>query len=247
MTTPMLPPPASRRLGVPRIKSLAWHQWQASRLSLSALSGQTGTFTRASTATFTDSAGVTVTAGHSMPRWESRTWQAAPAIGLRMATDDLAWPAPWVLGTCTVLVEAIALGTAQTSGQGLLYAGLDAGTGNRLVIRGTGTTLAVDLVIGANTSTATFPAAVANGASVQVAVEVDDNGTTQRVRIGGTVNGSSAGYSAFGTAIARGTLPAGANLRLNRVGNAGLQGAAWFRRVSVVPGLLSVDDALSRL
>ena len=247
MTVPFLPPPAAARLGVPLLRSLALDHWQASRLSLTALTGQVGTLTRSGTATFSDSAGSTVTANHSMPRWESRSWFGAPAIGLRMATDDATWPLDWPLQTLTVLVEAINLGTAQTSGQGLLYAGLDAGTGNRLVIRGTGTTFAVDLVIGANTSTATLPVAVANGAAVQLLLQLEDTGTTQRVRLGGAVNGADAGFSAWGTAITRGTLPSGALLRLNRVGSGGAQGSAWFRRRAIHPGLLLLQDALDRL
>ena len=247
MTTPMLPPPASRRLGVPRIRPLAFDQWQAHRLSLSALTGQAGTLTRAGTATFLDSSGGTVTAVHSMPRWESRTWEGAPAVGLRMAADDLSWPLTWSLQTLTVLVEGVNLGTAQTSGQGLLYVGLDAATGNRLVLRGTGTTMAADLIIGGNTSTATFPSPIANGDAFQLLLEVEDNGTTQRIRLGGTDNGVGVGFSAFGAAIARGAFPAGSNVRLNRVGSAGAQGSAWFRRRAFYPGLLSLTDAVSRL
>ncbi len=247
MTGPMIPPPASARQGVPRLRSLALDHWQASRLSLTALTGQAGTLTRAGTGTFTDSAGATVTAAHSMPRWESRTWNGAPDIGLRCGTDDVEWPLTWSLQTLTLLLEGINLGTAQTSGHGLLYAGLDTGTGNRLVIRGTGTTFAADLVIGGNTSTATFPAAIANGDAFQLLLELEDTGTTQRVRLGGTDNGVSVGFSAFGTAIARGALPAGSKVRLNRVGSAGAQGAAWFRSRAFYPGLLSLTDALNRL
>lgn len=245
MTT--LPPPATRRLGVPTLRPLALHQWQATRLSLAALTGQAGTLTRSGTATFTDSAGATVTAVHSMPRWESRTWLGAPAIGLRVGTEDLSWPLDWTLGTSTWLVEAITLGTAGTSGAGLLYAGLDAGTGNRLVVRGTGTTVAVDLVIGANTSTATFGSALGNPEAAQVLVQVEDSGTTQRVRISGTDNGTPVSWSAWGTAIARGTLPSGARLRVNRVGSGGTQGSAWLRRVAVYRGLLTLDEALALL
>lgn len=247
MTAPYIPPPLVRRLGVPTLRSLAWHQWQAHRLSLAAITGQAATLTRASTATLTDSAGSTITVGHTMPRWESRTWSSAPAIGLRMATDDLTWPADWTLASCTLFLEAINLGTAQTSGQGLVYVGLDAGTGNRLVVRGTGTTFAVDLVIGANTSTATFGSTVANGDSVQLVVQCEDTGGNQRVRIGGSDNGVTVAFSAWGTAIARGALPAGARTRLNRVGSAGAQGAAWFRRVAVIPGLLDLTQCTETL
>lgn len=247
MSSAILPPSAVRRLGVPTLRPTAVHQWQASRLSLTALTGQAATLTRSGTGTFTDSGGTTVTAVHSMPRWESRIWFGAPAIGLRLGTDDLSWPLDWPLGTLTLLIEGINLGTAQTSGHGLLYAGLDAGTGNRLVVRGTGTTIAVDLVVGANTSTATFGSAVANPDPVQLVVQVEDTGTTQRVRIGGTDAGTPVAFSAWGTAIARGTLPSGSRLRLNRVGSAGAQGNAWVRRCAVYAGLLTLDESVDRL
>lgn len=247
MTVPMIPPAAVRRTGVPQLRPLAFDQWQANRLSLNALTGQVGMFTRASTATMTDSAGATVTVGHSMPRYEPRAWNGASVVGLRMTTEDLWYPIDWSLGTLTILLEVINLGTAQTAGQGLFYLGLDAGTGNRLVVRGTGTTFAADLIIGANTSTATFPSAVANGDAVQLVIDVDDNGTTQRVRMGGTDNFVDVGSSAWGTAIARGALPSGARLRLNRVGSAGAQGSAWFRRRAVYPGALTLTQALERL
>ncbi|WP_196299833.1 hypothetical protein, partial [Streptococcus pneumoniae] len=84
----------------------------ASRLSLTALTGQPWTLTRASTATFTDSAGVTVTAAHTMPRYESRSYSGAPSIGLRVSTEDLTTPWDALPSTSTYLIEGIDLGTA---------------------------------------------------------------------------------------------------------------------------------------
>lgn len=246
MTVPILPPPAVRRLGVPALRPVALHAWEARRLSLDALTGQAGAFTRASTATMTDGHGATVTVGHSMPRWEPRAWGDGVAVGLRMTTDDASWPAEWTTGTRTVLIEGINLGTAQTSGEGLLYVGVDAATGNRLVVRGTGTTFAVDLVIGANTSTATLASAVPNGAAFQLAVTITDTGTTQAVEIRGTVNRAVVA-PASGSAIARGEWGDNTKLRINRVGSAGSQGDAWFKRVSVYPEALTLDAAVARL
>jgi hypothetical protein len=154
-----------------------------------------------------------------------------------MATDDLTYPLDGLPGTGTWLIEGVNLGTAQTSGAGLLYLGLDAGTGTRLVVRGTGTTVAVDLIVGANTSTATHPAACASGVAFQVVVQIEDTGTTQRVRIGGRI-GSTEAFSAWGTAIARAAAwPSGSRVRLNRVGSAGTQGSVWLRTVGYMPGL----------
>jgi hypothetical protein len=247
--TSILPPPAVRRLGVPTVRPLALHRWQARRLALRALTGQPGTLTRAGSATFLDSAGATVTAPHSMPRYESRTWLGAPAVGLRLSTDDLTWPIEWLLGPRTLYVEAINLGTAQTNDFGLVYAGRDDATGARWLVRGTGSTLAVDFFnAGGLLSTATLGTAVANGAGVQLVVQLDDDGTNMRTRIGGAVNATPVAFSAYGTARARAAaLGTGALLRANRVGAAGAQGSCWLADVAVYPGLLTLEECLALL
>lgn len=243
----VLPPSAIRSAAPPDLVSTSRIRWQARR-GLVAVTGQTLTLTRASTATITDSAGATVTVGHSMPAYESRLWNSAPAIGLRLGADDLIGPLDTLPETGTLYVEAINLGTANTSGLGLVYLGRDDATGNRLVVRGTGTTFAVDLVIGANTSTATLPASVANGAAVALVVQIEDTGTTQRVRIGGRVAGADVGFATWGTAIARGSAwGAGARLRFNRTGTGGTVGAAWFRQMAWEAALRTADEMAARL
>lgn len=243
-----LPPPAVRRTGVPTIRSVARHQWQGRRLSLDALTGQVGTLTRAATGTMVDSNGATVTAAHSMPRWESRTWLGSAGVGLRLAADDLTWTCGWSLEEGTLLVEAIEVSSIG-SGKGLAYIGRDDDTGNRLVVRGTGSTFAVDLKIGANTSTATFGSAVAADDDVQLVVQVDDDGVDMKVRIGGAVNGTPVAFSAWGTSIARGTAwGTGAKVRANRVGSAGSQGSTWLRSLAWFPAVaLTLDEATGRL
>jgi hypothetical protein len=247
--TAILPPPAVRRLGVPTVRPLALHRWQARRLSLSALTGQAGTLTRSAAATFVDSAGATVTAPNGAPRWESRALFGEPAVGLRLSTDDLTWPLEWTLGPRTLYLEAINLGTAQTNNQGLLYAGRNDQTGARWLVRGTGTTFAASFFNASNQeSTATLGAAVANGATVQLVVHLDDDGANQRTRIGGAVNGATVDWSAYGTARARAaTLGTGALLRANRLGSAGLQGSCWLSDVAVYPGLLSLAECQAML
>ena len=200
--TAILPPPAVRRLGVPAVRPLALHRWQARRLSLAAITGQAGTLTRSAAATFTDSAGATVTAPNGAPRWESRAVFGVPAVGLRLSTDDLTWPLEWQLGPRTLYLEAVNLGTAQTNNQGLIYAGRNDQTGARWLVRGTGATFAVSFFNASNEeSTATLAVAVASGALVQLVVQLDDDGTNVRTRIGGGFCAASASMSISSVAL----------------------------------------------
>jgi len=233
----ILAPSSRRALSGPTLHSPHRVRVEFSR-GIDARTGHVATFTRASSATLTDSAGVVVTVAHSRPRLEPRLWLGGgAAVGLRMTTDDTTYPCEWTPEDGTLVVSGIDLGTAAVSGAGLAYIGRDDATGNRLVVRGTGTSYAVDMVIGANTSTATFGSVIANGDKVDLAIYLNDDGTSQRVRIGGFVNGVAVTVSAFGATIARGgSWGAGAKLRLNRVGSAGTQGNAWFREVSWEPG-----------
>lgn len=248
MTMPYIPPLLQRSTTAPTLRASSRFRAQIRR-GLDALTGQAATLVRASTATITDSAGATVTVGHSMPRLEPRTWLGSAAVGLRMTNDDLTYPLDFLPEAATVFVELVNLGTAQTNNLGLVYLGRDDATGARLVVRGTGTTLAVDFVNAAGlTSTATLGSALANGAAAQLLVHVDDDGTNQRVRIGGAVNGADVGLSAYGTARARAAAwGTGAKIRVNRVGSAGAQGSVWIRDLAWHPGLLTVAEMLERL
>lgn len=214
------------------------------RRGLEALSGHTLSFSRSSSATMVDSAGATITVAHSRPRREARSWLGTSEVGLRVSTDDLTYSWDVSPQTGTWLVEAIDLGTAGTSNAGLLYLGNDAQSGARLVVRGTGTTYAVDVYNASGaTSTATLSVSVASGAAVQLLIQLEDNGTTHRVRIGGRVAGPEVAFSAWGTAQTRAAAwGSGTKLRLNRIGSAGTQGSGWLRKVAYGHGLLSLDD-----
>lgn len=243
----MWSPRAVRRTGVPVLHPQARFRVRFGR-SLTADTGQAATFTRASTSTALDSTGASVTVGYGRPRAEIRAWTDTAVGGLRMTTDDLTYPLDWRPEKGTLYVAGINLGTAQASGGGLVYLGADAGTGNRLVVRGTGSTFAVDLVSGANTSTATLPVSVANGARFELAVQVDDDGTNQRVRCRALVVGAGSAWSAWGSSIARAaTWAAGSVFRLNRVGSAGTQGDVWLREVAWEAGLFDVHEIAGRL
>lgn len=245
-----LPPRARRTLAPPSLRSQSRFRVQYARVSeygLDALTGQAATFTRASASTILDSAGQSVPIGYSLPCVEMREWFGVSCAGVRYGTGDDCWYPCDLLPECaTVLCEGINCGTAQTNGAGLVGIMRDDSTGNRLVVRGTGTTFAVDLIGGA-TSTATLGAAVASLASFELLVQIDDNGTQQRVRIGGCVNGATVSWSVWGDWITRlATWGTGARLRLNRVGNAGTQGEAWIRQVAWDVGLLDLTTMQER-
>lgn len=243
MTLPFSPPPAVANIGGPTLRPVSRFRVDYAR-GLDAITGQAATLTRPSAATMLDSAGVTVTVPHSRPRREARTFLGTAEIGLRVAADDITYACTLVPESGTWLVEGVNLGTAQTNNAGLLYVGRDDGTGARLVVRGTGTTFAVDWFNAAEAvSTATLGAAVASGAAFQLVVQLEDTGGNQRVRIGGAVNGGAVAFSAFGTARARAaSYGAGARIRANRVGSAGLQGNAWLRDIAYDAGAKVLAD-----
>lgn len=243
MTMPMISPSATRSGASPTLRPASRFVAQYRR-GIDAVSGQVATLTRTSTATLTDSAGATVTVPHSRPRPEPRMFSGVTEIGLRVSTEDLTYPWAILPETGTFLIEGINLGTAQTSGMGLLYVGRDDQTGTRLAVRGTGTTFDVTFTnAGGLTSVATFGAVVSNGDAFQLLIHLDDDGTNQRVRIGGTDAGVPVTLSAYGTARARSaTWGTGSVLRLNRLGSAGTQGNAWLRSVVYAPGILTVAD-----
>lgn len=245
MTAPYILPPATRRLTPPTVRSVARWRWLGRLLSLDAMTGQVGTLTRAATGTALDSLGGTITWPHSAARWEIRGGRG----GLRMATDDLTWPCTFTPEAGTLLVDWTQL-TALTNGMGVLYIGDDAQSGNRFSLRGgAGNTLVAELRIGGNTSTATLTGTVATNDAVVAVVQLDDDGTNQRVRIGAYVNGATVAFSSYGTAIARGTAwAAGAVVRANRIGSAGTQGSMWLADAAWFPGApLSLTQVLERL
>lgn len=240
-----------RRAAGPVIRSVSRFRWQARRGELEAVTAQVGTLVRAATGTAVDSAGVTYTAGHSMPRWESRTWaNDRAALGLRLAADDLTWPVNWLPERASVLLELAEAGTRTTAGAGLLYLGRDDQTGARLILDSDGTNYRATIHNGTSSASATLATATpTTGQLARLVLQLDDDGTNQRVRLALTpvatgVTSETAWSSTVTRAAAWGS---GALLRLNRVGSAGTQGSTWVRQVAWMPGLLTASDLLARL
>lgn len=106
MTAPSLPGFAYRRDGV-----VAYRHplvWQARRLSLDALTGQVGVFTRTSTKAVADSFGVNRTVNHSQPAWYANGGVAALDLG---AAESLELPCDLKPGACSGLLDFIENGT----------------------------------------------------------------------------------------------------------------------------------------
>jgi hypothetical protein len=240
-----------RRATAPSLTPVSRFRFQARFGSLDALTGQVGTLVRAATGTAVDRAGVTYTAGHSMPRWEARDWAATgvrDTLGLRLGADDLTWPANWLPETATLFVAFSEAGTRTTANAGLVYVGNDGATGGRVFIDSTGTNFRATIHNGTTPQTVSLATATPTTAqSARLALQLDDNGTTQRVRLllrVGVTDTTSAWSSTVARAAAFGS---GAKMRANRIGSAGTLGSTWLRDIGWFPGLLTLDECEARL
>ena len=169
-------------------------------------------------------------------------------IGIYTPSGDLTWPLDAAPQSLTVLLEGINTeGATPVNGGGVLHLGNDAATGNALSIVGTATTYQLTLTTGAGSVTSTLATAVPN-ARWRLLVQMEDNGTTQRVRFGISLAEAAFVFEAWTATLTRAAaFPSGSKVRLNRIGSAGTVGDSWFRRLSIYPGLLTLDDATARL
>lgn len=249
---PTVPSRAVRRTTAPVLTPGALFSWHTRFASLDALTGQVGTLTRASVTTSVDTTQGSWTAGYGYPRWYSYpAWNlsADPFVnGLIMQSEDVAWPMDFVPQSLTVYMEGInANGAVPVVAGGVIHLGNDAATGNSLSITGTSTTYALTLTTGAGSVTSTLAAAVGN-VRWRLVAQMEDNGTTQRIRLGISINEAAFVFEAWTATLTRAaTFPSGSKVRINRVGSAGTYGQSWFRRVSIYPGLLTLDEASARL
>ena len=249
---PTVPSRAVRRTTAPVLTPGALFSWHGRFASLDALTGQVGTLTRATVTTSTDTTQGSWTVGYGYPRWyvyPSWNLSADPIVtGLIAQSEDVAWPIDFVPQSLTVLMEGINTnGTTPVNGGGVLHIGNDAATGNGLSLTGTATTYALTLTTGGGSVTSTLAAAVGN-VRWRLVAQMEDNGTTQRIRLGISINEAAFVFEAWTATLTRAvTFPSGSKVRINRVGSAGTNGQSWFRRVSIYPGLLTLDEASARL
>lgn len=252
MTLPSIPPRVER--GPVALRSVARFRAQYRRGTLTAITGQAGTLTRAATGTLVDSNGVTITAGHSMPRYEARLWADTAAVGLRLGAgspgDDLTYPCDWLPERGTLYVAFSEAGTRTTSGATLAYLGNDAVTGAYLKLDADGTHYRVTVSNGSDSESVS--AAVVDpttGQACEAIVQLDDDGTDWRVRLGlAVVTQAGEEWTAWTDPITRAaTWGAGAKLRANRAGSAGTLGSTWLREWGWWPGLVTRDDVRGAL
>lgn len=237
---------AVRRQNASVLTAISRFRWQGRLGSLDALTGQAGTLTRAATGTAVDANSATYTAGHSMPRWE---WRHA-SLGLRLAADDLTWPCNWVPEKATLLIDLSEAGTRTTAGAGLLYLGNDGQTGGRLVVDASANEYRATIHNGTTGQSVSLATSTpTTGTQARLVVQLDDDGTNQRVRLMcAVVGGAGEATTAWSSTVTRtATWGATACLRANRVGSGGTQGSAWIRQIAWCPGLLTIDEMVSRL
>jgi hypothetical protein len=246
-----IPARAVRRATAPALIPVSRFRWQARRGTLDALTGQPGTLVRASTATAVDLTGATYTAGYGMPRWEHRAWSGSSRyeLGLRLTTDDVTWPASWAPETATLYVECAEAGTRTTSGAGLVSVANAAVTGARLVLDSDGTDYRATIHTGSTSASVSLATATpTTGQMAQLALQLEDDGTDQRVRLLLSVGGGAVTTTAWSSTVTRAAAwGTGATLRVNRVGSAGTPGDTWLRQIAWCPGLLTLDEMAARL
>ena len=240
------PARAVRRQNAPVLTAVSRFRWQGRFGSLDALTGQAGTLTRAATGTAVDANGTTYTAGHSMPRWEARSSQ----LGLRLAADDLTWPCNWVPEQATILIDFSEAGTRTTAGAGLLYVGNDAQSGGRLIVDASSNQYRATIHNGTTSQSVSLATTTpTTDEEARLLVQLDDDGTDQRVRLILDVVGEAGEtITAWSSTVTRpATFGATTKVRANRVGSAGTQGSTWIREIAWVSGLLTADEMRARL
>lgn len=242
-----------RRTTAPALQSRSRFRWHARFATLDAITGQTGTLTRAATGTAVDANGTTVTVGHSMPRWEARDFDGTGArreLGLRMAADDLAWTFNGVPETGTLFFEVSENGTGTTANAGLVYLGNDGATGARLWVTSDGTHYKATVHNGTTSASVTLASlAPATGDAIRGVVQLNDDGTNWSIRLWlDTIATAGEEITAWSSTITRAaTWGSTTKIRANRVGSAGTQGSTWVRQIAWDAGLLSPDEAVARL
>lgn len=243
----------TRRLTAPALQTRSLFRWQAAR-GLTALTGHVGTLTRASAqGANADQNGATYTAVHSMPRWEMRDvfgTGARDTVGLRLSTDDLAWDVALAPRSMTMLVEFAEAGTRTTSGAGLVYVGNDGQSFTRLILDSDGTNYRATWHNGTSSVSATLATATpTTGQLARLLVQLEDNGTTQRVRLGlDVVQTIGETWTAWSSTVTRASaFPTSTRVRANRVGSGGTQGNVWLRQIAIVAGLQTATEVLEQL
>lgn len=224
--------------------------WSADTGTLTAASGQTGTWSRSATlASVSDALGATYTAQNAFPAFEQRDWNndgVREAFGWRMATTDrLAFPTTLRPMAMAGLLEIIETGARTVAGSVLFAIRNDAATGAGLFLDTTGSFYR--LVYTDGTTTRLVPltsGAPVAGDRVQFTWGLTATGV---LTFNQSINGAAA-TTAVGTALALPTLwgAGAASIRLNSESPTTNAGQAWYRRCRVVAGALNATIIVER-
>lgn len=212
-----LPPLLASRLT--RASRLPFH-WRGDRFSLTALSGQAATFSRAATETPADFNGTTRTIVHSAPAWQHEDWDGdstrdTPAL-LLGGSNKVYWSLPLLPGAVTVYVEFVERGAVAVASAAVAYVGNAGNTGARLWIDSTGTYYRVRHHNGTSEVTATLAAAPTTGQRVALRATLASDG---KVQLHQSINGAAESSTSASSALTLATAWSDTRLYLGTTGD----------------------------
>lgn len=241
-----LPGSTERNVSIPVSRLI--HFWESAELSLTAVTGEVGTYTRPNVSSAPDSLGVGGTKANDQPRWhwvdlDGDGVRETPSLELGGTSELIRWDYLALPNVAlTGLIEFVEGGAIAVVNAGVCYIGNDGATGARLVVRSTGTQYQIVHNNGAAAVTSTMAGtAPVVGQRVRLRWELFASGS---VRIH-----QSIGSAAETSAVASGTLtPAAAwgdtRLRLGSIGTANL-GANRFVSDRIAHGSGVARDTLA--
>ncbi|HEV8455175.1 MAG TPA: hypothetical protein VGQ24_09805 [Gemmatimonadales bacterium] len=211
--------------------------WEAQELTIDALTGQTGTMTRAATATPTDSFAATRTVNYNQPAWHYTA--AKLKTGLLLGTNaELYWDVPLLPGAYGGAVHFIENGGKAVVGGGVWGFTNDAATGARIYIDATGSFYRITYTDGTTTRTNTLAAAPVTGDEVWLRWGLTSAGVAQ---IWQSINGAAETTPGALTALA---LPAvwaaTVKMRFNAIGLSANRGNNIYLDGAVLGGAPSL-------
>lgn len=228
-----LPPLLANRLT--RASRLPFH-WRGDRFSLTALSGQAGTFSRAATATPADYYGTTRTIVHSAAPWQHEDWDGdstrdTPTL-LMGGSNKLYWSLPLLPTAVTLYVEFVERGAVAVASAAVAYVGNAGNTGARLWIDSTGTYYRVRHHNGTSEVTATLAAAPSAGNRVALRATLASDG---KVQLHQSINGAAESSTSASSALTLAAAWSDTRLYLATTGDTNA-GANAFLRVRLARG-----------
>lgn len=168
--------------------------WRADRFDVNALTGQTGTFTRAGTASALDFAGTSATIVHSAPAWQMEDWDgdsSRESVALLMGgSNRLWWPMIGSLGydNFTVYVEFVERGAVGVAGAKVFYIGAADTYGAWFTVDSTGGAYRANVYNGVDVERVTLSVAPSTGNRVALRATVE---TDCKVQLFQSINGAT--------------------------------------------------------